>query len=59
MKKLAKFFVNVKKEMKKVRWLNKKELGKYSVATLFFIILFMAFFTLSDAILSVVRMVIK
>ncbi len=59
MKKIAKFFVSVKKEMKKVRWLNKKELGKYSVATISFIALFMAFFALSDTILSFVRMVIK
>ena len=49
----------LKKEMKKVRWLSKKELGKYSVATVSFIVVFMAFFALSDAILSVVRMVIK
>lgn len=59
MKKIAKFFVNVKKEMKKVRWLGKKELGKYSAATISFIIVFMGFFALSDAILSVVRMVVK
>ena len=59
MKKIAKFFVSVKKEMKKVRWLSKKELGKYSLATIIFIGLFMGFFALSDAILSVVRMVIK
>lgn len=59
MKKIARFFVSVKKEMKKVRWLSKKELGKYSVATISFIIGFMAFFALSDAILSVVRMVVK
>lgn len=59
MKKIARFFVSVKKEMKKVRWLSKKELGKYSVATVSFIVVFMTFFALSDAILSVVRMVIK
>lgn len=59
MKKIAKFFVNVKKEMKKVRWLGKKELGKYSIATISFIVVFMGFFALSDAILSVVRMVVK
>ena len=39
--------------------LSKKELGKYSLATIIFIGLFMGFFALSDAILSVVRMVIK
>jgi len=59
MKKLAKFFVSVKKEMKKVRWLNKGELTKYSIATIFFIGLFMGFFALSDTILSAIRMVIK
>ena len=59
MKSIAKFFVSVKKEMKKVRWLKKKELAKYSVATIFFIVLFMGFFACSDAILSAIRMVIK
>lgn len=59
MKRIAKFFVSVKKEMKKVRWLNKKELGKYSAATLSFIIIFMGFFALSDVILGFIRTVIK
>lgn len=59
MKKIAKFFISVKKEMKKVRWLSKKELGKYSIAAISFIIIFMGFFALSDAVLSVIRMVIK
>lgn len=59
MKRLARFFVNVKKEMKKVRWLSKKELSKYSIATIFFVVVFMGFFALSDALLSVLRMVIK
>ena len=59
MKKIARFFVSVKKEMKKVRWLSKKELGKYSVATVSFIVVFMAFFALSDAILIVGWVVIK
>jgi preprotein translocase SecE subunit len=59
MKSIAKFFVSVKKEMKKVRWLKKKELAKYSIATISFIVIFMGFFALSDAILSAIRMVIK
>ena len=59
MKRLAKFFVNVKKEMGKVRWLNKKELTKYSVATITFIVVFMGFFALSDIILGLIRTVIK
>ena len=59
MKRLAKFFVNVKKEMGKVRWLNKKESAKYSVATITFIVIFMAFFALSDVVLGLIRTVIK
>jgi preprotein translocase SecE subunit len=58
MKKIAKFFVGVKKEMKKVRWLNKKDLAKYSVATITFIVIFMAFFALSDVVLSYIRSVV-
>ena len=58
MKKLARFVVSVKKELKKVRWLGKKDLATYSVATISFVIIFMAFFSLSDAILSVIRTVI-
>ncbi len=58
MKKVAKFFVGVKKEMKKVKWLGKKDLAKYSVATISFIVIFMAFFALSDAALGAIRMLI-
>lgn len=52
MKKIAKFFANVKKEMKMVRWPKKKEMVNYSVATISFVVLFMLFFTGIDAILS-------
>lgn len=59
MKKLARFFVGVKKELKKVRWLSKKDLATYSVATISFVVIFMAFFAASDALLTALRMVIK
>lgn len=52
MKKIARFFVNVKKEMKKVRWPKKKEMIKFSIATITIICFFMLFFTLIDGILS-------
>ena len=52
MKKLARFFVSVKKEMKKVRWPKKKEMIKFSVAALIVICFFMLFFSLSDGIIS-------
>ena len=52
MKRLARFFVSVKKEMKKVRWPKKKEMIKFSLATLIVICFFMLFFSLSDGIIS-------
>lgn len=58
MKKIAKFFANVKKEMQMVRWPHKKEMISYSIETISFIALFMVFFAAVDVILSfVVRMV--
>ena len=52
MKAIVRFFVNVKKEMKKVRWPKKKEMIIFSVATIIIICFFMLFFTLSDGIIS-------
>lgn len=52
MKKLVRFFISVKEEMKKVKWPSKKEMIKYSIATLTFIIVFALFFTLSDAVFA-------
>lgn len=52
MKVVARFFVNVKKEMKKVRWPKKKEMIKFSIATIVIICFFMLFFSLSDGIIS-------
>lgn len=52
MKKIRTFFIGVKKEMKKVRWTTKKELIKYSVATLSCIIFFGLFFAATDFVLA-------
>ena len=52
MKAVARFFVNVKKEMKKVRWPKKKEMITFSIATIIIICFFMLFFSLSDGIIS-------
>ena len=59
MKAVARFFVNVKKEMKKVRWPKKKEMIKFSIATIVIVCFFMVFFSLSDMILGAIRMVFK
>ncbi|MBE6138346.1 MAG: preprotein translocase subunit SecE [Firmicutes bacterium] len=48
MKKIAKFFNNVKKEMQKVKWPNKKDMITYSLATISIMIIFGVFFTVID-----------
>ncbi len=58
MKKLAKFLVNVKKEMKKVKWPDKKQMMENSIATFTCILVFGVFFAGLDLILSAVKMVI-
>ena len=52
MKKIATFLNGVKKEMKKVRWPNKKEMITYSLATISFIIVFALFFAASYGIFT-------
>ena len=54
MKAIARFFVNVKKEMKKVRWPKKQEMIKFSVATIIIICFFMLFFSCIDGLLGVI-----
>lgn len=54
MKKIARFFVGVKKELKKVRWPKKKEMIVYSTSAISVIVFFMMFFVGIDAMLSVI-----
>lgn len=58
MGKLKEYLKNVKKELKKVRWLTKKELLKYSGATLMFILVFAIFFSLADIIIAAVKVMV-
>lgn len=55
MKKLARFFVDVKKELKRVRWPKKKEMITYSTATVVSILFFMVFFTVIDTVLGLLK----
>ena len=48
MKKVKKFFSEVLKELDKVKWPSKKDMVKYSVATICFVIFFAGFFYLID-----------
>ena len=58
MKKIRKFLAGVKKEMDKVRWLTKKEMVTYSVATLSIMIVFALFFFMSDFVIGSVKMLV-
>ncbi|MBE6152296.1 MAG: preprotein translocase subunit SecE [Firmicutes bacterium] len=58
MKKIAKFFNNIKKEMQKVRWPNKKEMITYSIATISIMIIFGLFFTVIDLASAGIKMLI-
>lgn len=52
------FFYGVKKEMKNVRWPLKKEMAKYSVAALSFIVFFGLYFTLINLIIAGLKMLV-
>ena len=58
MKKLARFFISIKEEMKKVKWPTRKEMIKYSGAALTFIIVFALFFTLTDLAIAGLKMLV-
>lgn len=51
------FFVDVKKESKKVMWTSKKNLIKYSVATLAFMLFICLFFVGTDLIIALISYV--
>ncbi|MEG1048778.1 MAG: preprotein translocase subunit SecE [Bacilli bacterium] len=54
-KKVVRFFISIKQEMKKVKWPTKKEMITYSSAALIFIIGFAAFFSLTDLLITGIR----
>jgi len=49
------FLKEVKAEMKKVKWPTKKEMVKYSITTLIFILLFAGFFYLIDVLFALLK----
>ena len=58
MKKIKDFFVSVKKEISKVKWPTKKDMMKYSVITVMFIVFFALFFVLLDFIIAYVKVLV-
>ena len=49
------FFKGVKSELKKVKWPAKKEVVKYTIATIVFVLLFVLLFAVLDLALSFVK----
>lgn len=55
MKKIARYFNGVKKEISRVRWLSKKNLVKFSIATISFVVFFSLYFYAIDYITAWLR----
>ena len=55
MKKVKKFFSEVKKELTKVKWPDRKDMVKYSAATIVFVIFFALFFYAIDLLMALVK----
>lgn len=54
---IAKYFKGVKKEIKRIRWTTGKELLKYSVTTVAFMVCLGAYFYAVDILVSLLRSV--
>ena len=55
MKKIVDYFKGVKKEISRIKWTSKKDLLKYSVASIVFVIFFGVFFYVIDLLVAVLR----
>jgi len=49
------FFKEVKSEVSKVKWPSKKDMVKYSMATIIFVVFFALFFYLIDLIIALLK----
>ena len=55
MKKIVDYFKGVKKEISRIKWTSKKELLKYSVSTIIFMLFFGVFFYAVDILVALLR----
>ena len=58
-KRIGGYFSGVAKEIKRIRWTNRKDLVKYSVATVVFVLFFGLYFYVIDWIVLLVRSLAK
>ncbi len=59
MKKIKEFFKDVKKEISKVKWPTKKNMAKYSLTTVLFIIFFAVFFVVVDLLTAYIKVLVS
>ena len=57
-KKITVYFKGVKKEVSRIRWTKGKDLLKYSIAAIIFIIFFGVFFYVIDMLMALLRSVL-
>ena len=57
-KKITGYFKGVKKEVSRIRWTKGKDLLKYSIAAIIFIIFFGVFFYVIDMLMALLRSVL-
>ncbi len=55
MKKVKNFFKDVKKEISKVKWPSRKNMIKYTIITVVFILFFALFFLSLDLIIAFIK----
>jgi len=55
MKKVVDYFKGIKKEISRIKWTSKKDLLKYSVASILFVMFFGIFFYAIDILVAVLR----
>lgn len=59
MKKIINFLKEVRKEMSKVHFPTKKVMAKYSIAVIGFILVFTAFFLMSDVVIAFIKQLVN
>ena len=55
MKKIKNFFKDVKQEVSKVKWPTKKDMFKYSLTVILFIVFFALFFSAIDVVVALIK----
>lgn len=55
MSKIVDYFRGVKKEISRIKWTSKKDLLKFSISTVSFMIFFGVFFYLIDMLVALLR----